>query len=788
MLFKNALKKNRIFFDGGLGSLIMELGLNGEDIPDILNIKNPTAIQNIHLKYVNSGATAITTNTFNSNALKLQKYGYSVDEIYSSAIKNAKIAVKNSGKKVYIGADIGPIGKLLKPLGDIEFESAYDLFKEMAISSEKHGADYIHIETMTDTYELKCAILAVKENTTLPVVATVMVDDSGRMLTGANVETAYNIAYSLGVSAFGFNCGQGPKTLIPHVEKLFSISSLPIIVNPNAGLPKMFENGKVGYDLSSEDFAKEMQTISKYASCLGGCCGTTPEYIEKTIALCKNVELPKITSKINDSVCSGTTSVDFKTPKIIGERINPSGRPDFRKALKEGDLDYPLKEGVLQEKEGASILDVNVGVPGIDEEKTLKEVVLGLQTIVDTPLQIDTANLSALKSALRIVNGVPIINSVNGSDESLKNILPLVKKYGAMVIGLTMDEDGIPSTYEKRVEIAKKIIATAKNYGIKKERIIIDVLTMPIGAGNDISVTINALKEVKKMGVKTALGVSNVSFGLPSRDIVNAEFLAFCMMAGLDAPIINPLSAKMRESFYSANALLGKDKDFYNYSKNFNKNAVVETSNLSVSTLKDAVINGLTSVACNLVKERLTKIEPLKIINDELIPALDFVGEKFEKKQIFLPQLIKSAECAEKVFSIVRESILSSGGDSISKGKILIATVKGDVHDIGKNIVKVLLESYGFEVVDLGKDVEPQKVLEVAKIQNIKLVCLSALMTTTVKSMEQTITLVKSNLKGVKIMVGGAVLNEDYAKEINADKYAKDATEAVQYAKQIFNL
>ena len=788
MSFTSYLSKNRIFFDGGLGSLVMELGLSKGEICDVLNVTNSLAIQSIHEKYIVAGANAITTNTFSANAIKLKKYGYTVDEIYSSAIKNAKNAISKCNKKVFIGADIGPTGKLLKPLGDLDFEDAYNLFKEMAIASEKYGADYVAIETMTDTYELKCAILAVKENTSLPVIATVMIDENGRMLTGADAKTAYTLCESLGVDGFGFNCGQGPKTLIPFVEDLYSFSSLPIIVNANAGLPKIFDDGKVGYDLSSDEFSKHMQTIARFASGIGGCCGTTPEYIEKTKIACQDIELPKIEKKANSNVCSSVNTVNFDVPVIIGERINPSGRPDFRKALKEGDLDYALKEGVLQEKAGATILDVNVGVPGIDEIEVLKQLVTNLQAIVSTPLQIDTSNVEALKCALRVVNGVPIINSVNGEDASLHSILPLAKKYGAMVIGLTMDENGIPKTVEERVSIAKKIISTAQSYGIDKKRLLIDVLTMPVGAGYDISVTINALKEVKNLGVLTALGVSNVSFGLPSRDVINSQFLGFCMSAGLDAPIINPLSIKMRESFYSCNALLNKDKNFEVYSKNFNKNAVEKSDNNKVESVKEAVINGLDSECIQLVKKELEVKSPLEIIDSELISALDLVGEKFASKEIFLPQLIKCAETAEKAFSIVRESILKAGGGSISKGKVLLATVKGDVHDIGKNIVKVLLESYGFEVIDLGKDVEPEKVLQTAKSENIKLVGLSALMTTTVKSMEQTICLLKSQLSTVKIVVGGAVLNEEYASEIGADKYAKDGMETVKYAQKILGL
>ncbi len=752
------------------------LNLSAGELPEQLNITQPERVLAVHKAYAKAGAEFITANTFGANALKYDN----VEEIVKAGVALAKSTGKN------VALDIGPTGKLLKPMGDLDFERAIELFAQV-VKAGKDGADVIIIETMSDTYELKAAVLAAKENSSLPVIASMIFDEKGRLLTGGDVKSACAMLEGLGVDVIGVNCGLGPKQMKPLVKELRAYSSLPIIVMPNAGLPESV-NGETVYNVSPEEFAQDMLEIANIGvSYLGGCCGTTPKHIEKMIELCKDIP-DSVPERKNDTVVSSySTSVTIGTkPVIIGERINPTGKKLFKEALRNNDGDYAVKEGLAQQEKGAHILDVNVGLPEIDEVMVLKDTVFNLQGVLSLPLQLDSSNPQALEQAMRIYNGKPMVNSVNGKQSSMKEIFPLIKKYGGVVVCLCLDENGIPNTAQGRIDIAKKIIDTAQKYGIDKKDLVVDALTMTISTDKNNAIeTLKAVKYIRnELGVGTVLGVSNISFGLPKREAINTAFFTLALENGLSAGIINPLSEPMMNAYYSYNALMGYDD---NCSEYINSVTVTEGAKSVTGTfdLKTAIIKGIKEDAGACAKELLATTSSLDIINEYIIPALDIVGDGFEKNKIFLPQLLMSADAAKEAFNEIKSHLVLTGQEKKSTNKIVIATVEGDIHDIGKNIVKVLLSNYGFDVIDLGKDVKCEAVLEEAIKNDCKLVALSALMTTTVPNMERTIKLIHDNTDA-KVMVGGAVLTKSYAKMINADFYAKDAMESVRIAKAYF--
>lgn len=795
-MIRDRLGKELLFFDGGMGTLLQEKGLEPGELPELWNITHPDEIRSIHRRYMEAGSDIVLTNTFGANALKFHDDSCSLKEIINAAVGHVKAAAEQCGRAdaVLTALDVGPTGKLLKPMGDLEFETAYEAFREVMILGEKAGADLIHIETMSDTYELKAAVLAAKENTSLPVFATAIFDERGKLLTGADVPAVVALLEGLRVDALGINCGMGPEQMIPVLEQLLEYTSLPVIVKPNAGLPRQ-RDGQTVYDVSPEEFAGVMERIVKAgAAAVGGCCGTTPEHIRAMTGRCRGIPVVPLKEKEMTIVSSYGSSVVLGTgSKIIGERINPTGKKRFKQALKEHDIDYILREGIEQEERGAHILDVNVGLPDIDETAMMKEAVSGLQSVTSLPLQIDTVDPAAMEAALRLYNGKAMVNSVSGKQESMDQVFPLIARYGGVVIGLTLDEDGIPADSEGRLRIAKKIIDEAARYGIKKKDIVIDALAMTISSEPEgAKVTLETLRRLRdEAGVCTVLGVSNISFGLPARPTVNAAFYTMAMMNGLSAGIINPASEDMMKAWYAFHALMNLDRNCERYIEKYASAAApaVKTSSSTEQsgiTLQTAIEKGLKDDA-RMVTQALAETEaPLDIINMELIPALNRVGDGFEKGTVFLPQLLMSAEAAKSAFAVLKDRMDSSGEVQEKKGTIVLATVKGDIHDIGKNIVKVLLENYSFDVIDLGKDVPPEAVVDMVVEKNIRLVGLSALMTTTVVSMEETIRLLREKAPWCKVMVGGAVLNQEYADMIGADFYGKDAMQSVHYAQEIF--
>jgi len=780
-------EKELLFFDGGMGTLLQKEGLLPGESPETWNIEKPEIIRKIHKSYRDAGSQILLTNTFGANRIKYHDARYSLKDIVEAAVQN----VKSIGEHVVVALDIGPTGKLLKPVGDLSFDDAYEAFKEVMVYGEQAGADLIHIETMSDTYEVKAAVLAAKENTSLPVFVTMIFDERGKLLTGGDVATAVTLLEGLRVDALGINCGMGPKQMLTVLKEVAAHTSLPIIVKPNAGLPKQ-KNGETYYDVTPEEFAKDLQELVRNGACIiGGCCGTTPEHIAAMVDACKGMEIVMPTPKEKTMISSYGQAVELgDTPVIIGERINPTGKSKFKQALKEHNIDYILKEAVMQQEKGAHILDVNVGLPDIDEVSMMKEAVQEIQSIVNLPLQIDTVHVKALDAAMRIYNGKPMVNSVSGKQESMDAVFPLVKKYGGVVVGLTLDENGIPDTPMERALIAGKIIKEAEKYGIQKKDIVIDVLTLTISSEPDSAkTTLEALKLVREMyQVRTVLGVSNISFGLPNRPMINAYFYAMAMQSGLTAGIINPSSELMMNAYRSYCALMSHDKncqDYIEYCSQKQDAPAIATEPTQLN-LQNVIEKGLKEEAGLAAKNLLVEKKPLDIIQEYLIPALDKVGKGFEQGTVFLPQLLMSAEAAKQAFEILKEQMSKQGETNIKKEKILLATVKGDIHDIGKNIVKVLLENYSFEVVDLGKDVEPERIVKTVCEQNIRLVGLSALMTTTVVSMEETISLLRDKAPQCKVMVGGAVLNPEYADMIHADFYGKDAMQSVYYAQKVF--
>ena len=804
--FREQLKKDYVILDGAMGTMLQAAGLKMGEIPEVLSVTRPELLVSIHEKYLKAGSDVIYANTFGANSYKLEGSGHSVEELVGAAVKNARQACENVNPDAYVALDIGPIGQLLEPTGVLKFEEAYDIYKEIILAGK--DADLIVFETMTDLLECKAAVLAAKENSNLPIITTMTFEMNQRTFTGCSIPSMALTLSGLGVDALGVNCSLGPKELEPVIATLSKWTRLPIVVKPNAGLPDPKTNE---YNVTAKEFADMMKDLRKYdIKCFGGCCGSNPEFISELSHMLekdgnKGFAKEKV---IPAAVCSATSTVDITEPRIIGERINPTGKKLFKEALLRHDIDYILNQALEQINAGADILDVNVGLPGIDEKDMMIDTIKALQAIVDVPLQIDSTIPEVLDAALRIYNGKPIVNSVNGEEESLNNVLPLVKKYGAAVVGLALDKDGIPPKAEDRFKIAKKIMDRAIAIGIPKEDIYIDCLTLTASAEQEgVMETLNALHRVKtELGLKTVLGVSNISFGLPNRVLVNHIFLTMALTNGLDLPIINPNIEEMTGAVRAYKLLANIDKNSVDFIKAYanmpkvtkinpaakitSKPADIvtegaETDPMASNPLYQAVLNGLKSEGAQLTRQMLETTDSMEIVNNILIPALDKIGADFEKGTIFLPQLIMSAAVAQSAFEEIRKAMILGNKQPESKGKIVMATVKGDVHDIGKNIVKVLLENYGYDVIDLGKDVEYQAVVDAIKENDAKLVGLSALMTTTLVSMKETIELIHKNNLDCKIFVGGAVLTPEYAKEIHADFYAKDAKESVDIAKKI---
>lgn len=780
MDFKELIKQGTVLLDGAMGTMLQNAGLEAGAAPELLNIDKPELIEDIHRKYVEAGSQIVYANTFGANRYKLKNN--SVKEIISAGISIAK---KACGKKALVALDIGPIGQLLEPSGTMTFEEAYDIFKEQIIAGK--SADVIVFETMTDLYELKAAVLAAKENSRQPIVCTMTFEENRRTFTGCCVSSMALLLNGLGVDAVGINCSLGPSQLIPICKELLEWTDMPVVLKPNAGLPDPV-TGK--YDVSPEEFAEQM----KYAaSCgvkiFGGCCGTTPEYISALKKALDGTEVRRRKALPRSAVCTPSRTVVIDRPRIIGERINPTGKKLFKEALRNNDTGYILNQAIEQIRAGADILDVNVGLPEIDEKAMMIKAVKEIQSVTDAPLQIDSTIPEVLEVALRIYNGKPIVNSVNGEESSLETVLPLVKKYGAAVVGLTLDKNGIPPKAEQRFAIAEKILKRAMYYGIPKEDVFIDCLTLTASAEQEaVMETLRALGRVKKeLGLKTVLGVSNISFGLPNRPLINQNFLTMALTYGLDLPIINPNVDAMTGAVRAYKLLANIDKNSFDFIAAYNSAAVQKTENKDENniSLEYAVENGLKDESAKATAELLKTADPMEIINGALIPALDKAGEQFEKGTIFLPQLILTAGAAQAAFGVIREKMISENSSPVSKGKIVLATVKGDIHDIGKNIVKVLLENYGYTVIDLGKDVPCEEVVRAALEHRVKLVGLSALMTTTLKSMEETIRLLRESGSECKVVVGGAVLTPEYAEKIGADFYAKDAKETCDIAKRI---
>ena len=797
MNIRERLGKELLFLDGGMGTLLQAEGLAPGELPETWNLTRPEVLYDIHRAYLDAGADIILANTFGANGFKYDN----LEEIVTAAVVNAKKAVADSGRKAYVALDMGPTGKLLKPMGTLDFEECVSIYADVVRYGAKAGADLILIETMSDTYELKAAVLAAKENSNLPVVATVVFDEHHKMLTGATPEVVVALLEGLRVDAIGMNCGLGPKQMKPIFETMARYASIPLVITPNAGLPRS-ENGKTVYDVGPEEFAEDMEEIINMGAWMaGGCCGTTPAHIKALTERCFGITPKPLTDKDYTIVTSYSTAVELGgRPVIIGERINPTGKSKFKQALRDNNMEYILEEGVKQADSGAHILDVNVGLPEIDEPAMMRRTVYELQSVLPLPLQIDTTDPVAMEQAMRIYNGKPMINSVNGKEEIMHQIFPLVQKYGGTVVGLALDEAGIPDTAEGRLAVAKKIYDTAAQYGIKPKDIVIDALTMTMSTDNNsANITLDTVREIKAHGGRTVLGVSNISFGLPQREVINSGFFLMAMQAGLSAGIINPNARAMIQAYDTYCVLGGFDSQCMSY---IEKYAVAEptpvaqtvtsvkqagkavTGNLS---LTDCIVKGLKEQAYKATKDELGTKDTMEIINGELVPALDIVGKGFEKGTVFLPQLLMSAEAAKAGFEAIKEYVSRQGTNQEKKATIVIATVKGDIHDIGKNIVKVLLENYGYDVIDLGKDVPPETVVDKVIETHAPLVGLSALMTTTVVSMEETIKKLHESAPWCKIMVGGAVLTQEYADMIGADFYGKDAMQSVYYAEELLN-
>ena len=785
MTFKELINRDgHILFDGAMGTMLQKSGLKLGGIPEELNFTNPELIEDIHRQYIKAGAKAVYANTFGANSFKLRNSKYSVKEVIEQAIAIARKACE--GTDTLVALDVGSVGRMLRPTGDLPVSEAYEAFKEVMLAGR--GADFIAIETMTDLMEIKTALLAAKENTDLPVLCTMSFESNMRTFTGCSAASMAITLSALGADAVGMNCSLGPREAMPVVEEILKWATVPVVVRPNAGLPDPQTNE---YDITPAEYGAIIAEMAdKGVKLFGGCCGTNPEYIAECAKALSGKKCTWTKPEIPAVVCSASNVVEIDTVRIIGERINPTGKKLFKEALKRRDLDYIMKQAIEQTSAGAEILDVNVGLPDIDEKDMMLAAVDAVQGVCDAPLQIDTTELPVLEAALRVVSGKPIVNSVNGEEEKLSTVLPLVKKYGAAVVGLTLDENGIPKTAEERFAIAERILQRALEYGIPKSDVYIDCLTLTVSAEQEgAAETLKALRMVKeKLGLKTVLGVSNISFGLPNRELINCNFLAAAMNSGLDLPIINPNIASMSGAVRAHRLLTGYDKGGAEFIEAYANETAKPVAAVQQLDLAFAVANGLKA-ECAAAAEKLLSdgVDAMTIINEQLIPALDKAGEGFEKGKLFLPQLIQSAGAAQAAFDVIKKHISQSGGSAESRGRVILATVKGDIHDIGKNIVKTLLENYGFEVIDLGKDVEYQAVVDAAKKYDVRLVGLSALMTTTLKSMEGTISLLRENNVDCKIVVGGAVLTPEYAEKIGADFYAKDAKETVDIAKKVYS-
>lgn len=792
MNFIDYLKENIVYLDGGTGTLLQERGLRPGEHPERWNLTRPDVITALHKAYFDAGSNVVCTNTFGANSLKFSPE--ELENIVCAALSNAKAAREQSAavQEKFIALDIGPSGKLLKPLGDLDFEAAVDVFKATVSLGVKYGADLIYIETMSDSYEAKAALLAAKECCDLPVIVSCAYGEDGKLMTGASPAAMVALLEGMGATALGANCSLGPKQLRPVVRELLQYASVPVIFKPNAGLPESV-NGKTVFDVTAEEYAQiAAELIGEGVRVVGGCCGTTPDYIRAVCKKTKDASPVAVAPKDLTVVSSYTRAVLFgDMPVLIGERINPTGKKRFKQALIENDADYILSEGIAQQEKGVDILDVNVGLPEIDEPAVLANAVASLQAVIDLPLQIDTSDPAAMERALRCYNGKAMINSVNGKAESMAAVFPLVKKYGGVVVALTLDENGIPETARGRVEIARKILSVAAQHGIDKKDIIFDPLALTVSADPAAAkVTLETVGRLRnELGVHTSLGISNVSFGLPARAPVNSTFFALALENGLSAAIMNPYSADMMKTYYAYKVLKGLDENCAAYiaaAQSFGEAASASPTPAAEdgSGLQYAIVKGRKEKAAALTKARLAFAEPLEVVNDEIIPALNQVGKGFENKTVFLPQLLMSAEAAKSAFEVVKAA-LASRGTRADLGVFVIATVQGDIHDIGKNIVKLLLQNYGFRVIDLGKDVPPEKIVETVKESHAPIAGLSALMTTTVPAMEETIRQLRREAPWCRIVVGGAVLTKEYAERIGADKYAKDAMETVRYAEDV---
>ncbi len=796
------VSKRLWFLDGGMGTTLQQSGLEPGASPDLLSLTDPALITSIHRRYIEAGSDIVYANTFGANRFKLEGCGHSVEAVVDSAVKAAKAAC---GSEHFVALDVGPLGELLEPMGTLPFETAYDAFSQVMVQGAASGADLVVIETMTDLYEVKAAVLAAREKTTLPILVSMTFEENGRTFTGTSIPCMAAVLEGLGVQAIGINCSLGPVEIFPLAEEMCSVTNLPVFVKPNAGLP----DPRTGeYSIAPGEFAQAMAKYLDLGIALaGGCCGTTPEYIaEMKAAFAASRRKERKPVGEESLVCSGTKAVAIHPVTVVGERINPTGKKRMKQALMERDYDYILSQAVQQIDAGAQILDVNVGIPDIDEAELLPKVVKELQAITDLPLQIDSSDPAAIEAALRIYNGKAIVNSVNGEEASLRRILPIIKKYGAAVVGLTLDEAGIPSKAADRFAIAERILGRARDLGIPDKDVFIDCLTLTASAQQaEVQETLKAVRMVKEqLGLHTVLGVSNISFGLPCRPLINRVFLALAMENGLDLPIINPNDRDMMGTVHAFEMLHNRDKNAERFIQQYSDvslgtmtkggssgetggaGATQEEGTSSQPSLFHALEKGMKADTVHAVEQLLQTEDEMTVVNDYLIPALDKVGQGFEKGTIFLPQMMQAATAAQCGFALIKERLADSGGEQVSKGRVVIATVKGDIHDIGKNIVKVIMENYGFEMIDLGRDVPAEEIVKVVLEKDIKLVGLSALMTTTLKSMEETIAAVRNVAPACKFLVGGAVLTPDYAEKIGADYYCKDAMKSVEAAKEVF--
>lgn len=798
---KDWIQNKTLILDGAFGTMLQKKGMHAGEKPEVLNITNPGLIQEIHKEYIDAGSDVIYANTFGANALKMKDTGHSVEELIHAALQNARQAGKPD---TLVALDVGPLGELLEPMGTLSFEDAYAYYSQM-MEAAKDEADLIVIETMTDLYEAKAALLAAKENTDLPVFVTMTFEPNGRTFTGCTIESMAHTLEGLQADAIGLNCSAGPDQLGPLLKELCTITRLPVIAKPNAGLPDPIDGH---YHMNPESFLENMQEVAGYGvSILGGCCGTTPEYIKKLAENFKNKDLQPRDVKPVSFVCTPAHPLRIDQVRMIGERINPTGKKRFQKALLEKDFDYIISVALEEAEAGADILDVNVGYPGVDEVEMLPETVKKLQAVIDLPLQLDSSNADALEAALRIYNGKPSVNSINGNPEVQDRLLPIIHKYGASVVGLTLsDAGGIPQSAQGRFEIAKQILSAARKAGVSDEDVWIDCLVLTVSAQQDQArQTLQAVRRVHdELGLQTVLGVSNISFGLPNRPLITRTFLTQALEEGLSLPIVNPNQKEIRDAVAAFKVLSGQDSNSQAYIEAYaNANPAPETAGSSSQaapvskksaqdqaaskiTLQDAVIKGLKNEAAALAREALQTRPELSLVEEDLIPALDIVGNRYEKGTLYLPQLLSAAGAAQSVFEVIRDSLAAKGEEEVKKGTLIMATVQGDIHDIGKNIVKTVLENYGYEVIDLGKDVDPQLVYDTVIEKDVKLVGLSALMTTTLPAMEKTIALLHTLPNPPKIMVGGAVVTDEYAKKAGADFYCRDANDSVKAAREVF--